>query len=124
MFLLATLLLEAARRAEFRSVTICDAVSLNDSPALVIPTGFVDRSSNVPAPNQISSACMCLLSADCVKKRLRAASVKLRVSHTARKSSSHLRFIEVSLDFRTMSHARNRTFRTQLDRRLGKSQPG
>src|SRR6185437_6347709 len=96
MFLLASLLFEAARRAAFSSVTICEAVSLNDSPALVIPSGFVDRSSNVPAPSQISSACMCLLSADCVRKRLRAASVKLRVSHTARKSSNHLRFIEVS----------------------------
>src|ERR1700760_59899 len=93
MFLVTVLLLDVLRRAEFKSVTICDAVSLNARPALVTPTGLVDRSSRVPTPNQTSSACMCLLSADCVRKRPRAASVKLCVSQTARKSSNHLRFI-------------------------------
>lgn len=119
MFFVTTLLFKATRRAELSRVTICEAVSLNASPASVIPTGFVDRSSSVPAPSQISSACMCLLSADCVKKRVRAASVKLRVSHTARKSSNHLRFIEVSLVSRTLPRARKRTYVTQPQREAG-----
>jgi hypothetical protein len=93
MFLVSIRPCGAVRRAEFNRVTICDAVSRNDSPASVILTGFVDRSSSVPAPSQISSARMCLLSADWVRKRLAAASVKLRVSHRVRKSSSHFRFM-------------------------------